>query len=161
MNRDIWNILFKEFEDFNSKMDNMFDNFEDLHDPNVKTYGYTMYRGPDGIAHVKEFGNPSGTIGLPANDSVREPFTDVTHENDQVTIVAELPGVDKKDIVLEATRDAVSMCVDTPKKRFKKTVALPCEVDVDTAKAEYNNGILQVSFKSLDKKKTSKRIGLD
>ena len=161
MNKDIWNILFKEFENFNRKMDDMFDNFENLNDPNVKTYGYTMYRGPDGVAHTKEFGNPSGIIGIPTNDPVREPFTDVTQEADMVRVVVELPGADKEDIVLEATRDAVSIRVDTPKKRYKKTVALPCEVDTDTAKAEYNNGILQVIFKSVDKKKAVKRIGLD
>jgi len=161
MNKDIWNILFKEFENFNRKMDDMFDNFENLNDPNVKTYGYTMYRGPDGVAHTKEFGNPSGIIGIPTNDPVRGPFTDVTQEDDMVRVVVELPGADKEDIVLEATRDAVSIRVDTPKKRYKKTVALPCEVDTDTAKAEYNNGILQVIFKSVDKKKAVKRIGLD
>lgn len=161
MSRDIWNILFKEFEDFNRKMDDMFEDFENINDPNVKTYGYTMYRGPDGVAHVKEFGNPSGTVGLLENDPVREPFTDVRKEGDIVRIVAELPGADKKDIVLEATRDAISISVETPKKRYKKTVAFPCEVDPDSAKAEYNNGILQVIFKSIDKKKTVKRIGLE
>ena len=161
MSKDIWNILFKEFEDFNRKMDDMFDDFENINDPNVKTYGYTMYRGPDGVAHVKEFGNPSGRTGLLTNDQVREPFTDVRKEEDVVRVVVELPGVEKKDIVIEATRDAISICVDTPNKRYQKTVALPCEVDTNTAKAEYNNGILQVIFKSLDKKKTVKRIGLD
>lgn len=161
MSRDIWNILFKEFEDFNRKMDDMFEDFENIKDPNVKTYGYTMYRGPDGVAHVKEFGNPSGTVGLLTNDPVREPFTDVRKEGDIVRIVAELPGADKKDIVLEATRDSISICVDTPDKRYKKNVAFPCEVDPESAKAEYNNGILQVIFKSIDKKKTVKRIGLE
>lgn len=160
MNKDIWNILFKEFEDFNRKMDDMFENFGNINDPNVKTYGYTMYQGPDGVAHVKEFGNPSGTMGL-LNDQAREPFTDVRKEEDVVRVVAELPGVDKKDILLEATKEAISICVDTPNRRYQKTVALPCEVNVDTAKAEYNNGILQVTFKSLDKKKTVRLIGLD
>ncbi len=161
MSKEMWNILFKEFEDFNRKMDEMFENFGNMNDPDVKTYGYTMYRGPDGVAHVKEFGNPSGTMGVLANDYVREPFTDVRKEDGVVRVVAELPGVDKEDILLEATRDAISICVDTPNRRYQKTVALPCEVDTSTAKAEYNNGILQVIFKSLDKKKTVRLIGLD
>ena len=161
MSKDIWSRLFGEFEDFNRRMDEMFDNFMDISGPDVKTYGYTLYRGPDGVTHVKEFGNPSGTVSLPEENTVKEPFTDVTQEEGLVRVVAELPGADKEDIVIDATGDSVSISVDAPEKKYKKTVALPCEIDPDSAKAEYNNGILEICFKSLDKEKSAKRIKVE
>lgn len=161
MSEDIWNMLFREFENFNRRMDEMFSGVEDMNDPDVKTYGYTMYRGPDGIAHVKEFGNVAGELGLPSADSVREPFTDVALDEDMVRVVAEVPGAKKEDIAIDATSDSVSISVDTPNKRYRKEVALPCEVDLESAKAEYNNGILEVSFRSKDKKRSGRRIDVD
>ena len=161
MSEDIWNILFREFENFNRRMDDMLSGFEDLSAPDVKTYGYTMYRGPDGVAHVKEFGNIEGELGLPSADTVREPLTDVTREGDVVRVMAEVPGAKKEDIVLDATSDSVSISVDTPYEKYRITVALPCEVDIGSAKAEYNNGILEVSFRSEDEKKSGRRIEVD
>lgn len=159
--KNTWNRLFREFEDFNRRMDDMFDNFMDMSGPDTKTYGYTLYRGPDGVTHVKEFGNPSGNVEIPAKTTVKEPFTDVTREDGVIRIVVELPGVEKEDIDIDATEDYMSVSVDTADKKYKKSIALPCKVDVETAKAEYNNGILEVSFKSLDKDKTAKRITLE
>lgn len=161
MSEDIWEILFREFENFNRRMDDMLSGFGDLSGPDVKTYGYTMYRGPDGVAHVKEFGNVAGGLGLPPAESVREPFTDVTREGDVVRVLAEVPGAKKEDIVLDATSDSVSISVDVANKKYRKTVALPCEIDVGSAKAEYNNGILEVSFRSKDEKKSGKRIEIN
>lgn len=159
--KDTWNRLFKEFDDFNRRMDDMFDDFMDISGPGTKTYGYTLYRGPDGVTHVREFGNPSGNVEIPAKGAVMEPFTDVTRENGVIRIVVELPGVGKDDINIDATEDYVSISVDTAEKRYSKSIALPCKVDVETAKAEYNNGILEVSLKSFDKDKTAKRISLE
>lgn len=161
MTKDTWNRLFREFEDFNRRMDEMFDSFMRTSGPDVKTYGYTLYRGPDGVAHVKEFGNPSATVGLPVGETAREPFTDTTVEDGLVRVVAELPGAKKEDIVIDATADSVSISVDTPEKKYKKIVALPCEIDTDGAEAEYNNGILEICFKSLDKEKSARRIEIE
>ncbi len=161
MTKDTWNRLFREFEDFNRRMDEMFDNFMRVSGPDVKTYGYTLYRGPDGVTHVKEFGDPSDIVSLPDRDVAKEPFTDVTVENGLVRVIAELPGVKKEDIMIDATGDSVSISVDTPEKKYEKTLALPCEVDIDDVEAEYNNGILEICFKSRDKEKSVKRIELE
>ncbi len=161
MTNDTWNRLFREFESFNRRMDEMFDNFMKVSGSNVKTYGYTLYRGPDGVAHVKEFGNPSGTVSLPDAETAREPFTDVTLEEGVVRVIAELPGAKKEDIMIDASEDSVSISVDSSEKKYRKTVALPCEVSTDSAKAEYNNGILEISFKAFDEERCVKRIEIE
>ena len=118
---DIWNDLFGGFESLNRRIEDMFSQM-DMTGPDVKTYGYTMYQGPDGVRHVKEFGNSGSRLN------------------------ALIPGVAKEDISLRCTGNMLSIKVDTPGRKFEKDLALPCEVDVDSAKAEYNNGLLEVTL---------------
>lgn len=150
----IWDDIFGNMDSFQKRIEEMFNN---LNDPNVKTYGYTMYKGPDGEPHVHEFGSGVGVGSVPA-DGVREPLTDITVDGDVVSIVIELPGVDKEDIQLEGTDSTMTVTVDTEKRKFKKTVPIPVPVDPDSAKAEYNNGILEVTLASKDKPKEGRKI---
>ena len=154
---DIWNGFFGSFDSLNRRIEDMFAQLS-MDGPGVKTYGYTMYQGPDGGRHVREFGNSDGTFGRPQLASVREPFTDVCEENGEVKVIAEIPGIEKKDINLSCNGDSLSIRVDNGSKRFSKDVALPCEADPDSAKAVYNNGLLEVTLKSLSTKQNGKRI---
>ena len=65
-------------------------------------YGYSMNIGPDGRPQIHEFGNIKPEIGMgrPRLDikEKREPLADVMTANNEVIIVIELPGVEKKDI---------------------------------------------------------------
>lgn len=147
--KDIWSEWEEIFRNFDRRFEEMFSGM----DENVRTYGYTMYQGPDGIPHVREFGNAVGDY-TPIPAGTREPFTDVTREGDSVHVTVELPGVAKEDIDLEVSDAALSVSVDTEKKKFAKSIALPCDVKSDTAKAEYNNGILEIVMEA--KKASSK-----
>jgi HSP20 family protein len=91
---------------------------------------------------------------------VSEPFTDVVKDGNDVIVTVELPGAKKEDIVLEGTDKALSIKVDTEYKKYSKTVALPCEVSQDSAKAEYNNGILEVRLESKGPLSNAKRIAI-
>lgn len=153
---DIWDDIFGDFGDMQKRLRNMLENFND---PNVKTYGYTMYKGPDGIPHVQEFGSGAETGSVPSG-GVREPLTDVTVDGNVVRIVVELPGVTKEDIQLEGTETSLTVSVDTEKRKFRKTVPLPSKVEPDSAKAEYNNGILEITVESVDKPPKTKKIAV-
>lgn len=153
---DIWNDLFGGFDSLNRRIESMFRDM-DVSGPDVKTYGYTMWQGPDGVRHVKEFGNSGSRLNAIGGPEAKEPFTDVSEENDLVRVVAEIPGVEKHDISLSGTSNVLSIKVDTPGREFEKDLALPCDVDVDSAKAEYNNGLLEVTLNKVrpsDKGKT-------
>ena len=54
----------------------------------------------------------------------------------------------------------LSIKVDTPGKQFTKDLALPCKVDVDSARAEYNNGLLEVTMDVAGQTK-GKRISIE
>ncbi len=154
--RDIWNDWESMFKNFDRRFKEMLSEAGE----NVRTYGYTMYQGPDGVPHVREFGNAVGEY-TPLPAGTREPFTDVTREGDKVHVTVELPGVRKEDIDLEVTDSTLSVSVDTESKKFAKSIALPCDVKSDTAKAEYNNGILEVVMESKKSSPKGKKVKID
>ncbi|MDR1405424.1 MAG: Hsp20/alpha crystallin family protein [Candidatus Methanoplasma sp.] len=156
---DIWNGLFGgNFEAMARKMEKMFSEMENLRGADVKTYGYTMYRDSDGSRHVKEFGNSVGDREI--SYGAGEPLTDVSLEDGTIRAIAEIPGVLKEDIVLEGTKSTLSIGVDNGRRKFSKTLALPCDVDPDSAKAEYNNGILEVTLTPIVTPDSKKRISI-
>ena len=104
-----------------------------------------MTRSPTGEAIIQrrvnnqEFGQ---------NPNVREPLVDVLEKDKTITILAELPGVNKKDIDVNVGKDKKSVIIEVTDK-FYKEVALPCEVKEQGQTASYKNGVLEVN---LDKK---------
>ena len=134
-------------------------------------YGYSMTIGPDGKPHVREFGNvkPSASsssgggrftsAGLRARPEItaeREPLADVNVTDNEVKVVLEMPGVKKEDIKVNAYDGAIEVLSNDPQRKYHKTIELPQEADIETAKSSYNNGILEVTF---NKKKETKPKG--
>jgi HSP20 family protein len=74
----------------------------------------------------------------------REPLVDIVETNDEVRVVAELPGVEKSDIKLHGTEDSLDISVDTPNYKYYKEVTLPTKVRVKEATSTYKNGVLEV-----------------
>lgn len=155
---DIWNDLFGGFESMNRRIEDMFSSM-DMNGPDVKTYGYTMWQGPDGVKHVKEFGNSDSRMNA-IGPSGKEPFTDVSEEKDVVRVVAEIPGVQKQDIDLSCNGNVLGIKVDTPGREIEKDLALPCDVDVNSAHAEYNNGLLEVTLNKVSPSVEGKKIDI-
>ena len=130
-------------------------------------YGYSMIVGPDGKPLIREFGNvnpslkagPSGRQKLEVKDE-REPLIDLI-VNDDVRVVAELPGVEKSDIKLEATENNLTISVDTEQRKYFKEVAIPTEVDPESATATYKNGVLEVVLTKLKKRDKGKGIRIE
>ncbi len=132
-------------------------------------YGYSMSVGPDGKPVIQEFGNvkPSkkqGAFGFeqPALEpqDTREPLVDVINETDQVRVVAELPGVEKSNIRTTIAEDSLTIRVDAPRKYYKE-VQLPSDVDPDSSKASYNNGVLEIVLRKQKPKPKGKEIHID
>lgn len=119
-------------------------------------YGWSMRIGPDGKPHFQEFGNVPGKPGI--QEEVREPLVDVIEGDDKVSVTAEVPGVNKDDIELEVVDDVLKIKVDTKDRKYYKEVKLPCEVDASSAKATYQNGVLDVELKKLKPRKKGKKI---
>jgi HSP20 family protein len=83
----------------------------------------------------------------------RDPLVDIVEEAEEVKVVAELPGVEKKDIQLFATEQTISIHVHTPEWKYHKELELPSKVDESSARPSYKNGILEIIFKKKDQMK--------
>ncbi len=125
-------------------------------------YGYSMTVGPDGKPLIREFGNIKPTrIGVPEPAELREPLVEVIPGEKVIQVIAEVPGVEKKDINLNISKDSLAISVDTETRKYRKEVDLPERVVIDTVKANYKNGVLEVTLEKAEKKPRGKRITIE
>jgi HSP20 family protein len=111
-------------------------------------YGYSVTIGPDGKADVREFGTakpgPDGGWHTTVSDS-REPLTDIVEDEREVRIIAELPGVKRKEDI-ELTSDGQTLLIraETLNKRYFKELPVPSSAEVRGSRSTFNNGILEI-----------------
>jgi len=129
-------------------------------------YGYSVKIGPDGRPIFREFGNMKPSLAGEERASLnlqdkREPLVDVIDDNGSVKVLAELPGVEKQNIKLYATSDGLTISVDNPEMKYYKELAFPAEVDKDTAKSTYRNGVLEIVFSKKRRDDVGTRINIE
>lgn len=97
---------------------------------------------------------------VPLHDRFRVPVTDLYETDKSVVAQFELPGVDKKDIQLNVTDDAVEVKVEkkveseekkkgfyryeSRSSQFYRRLPLPEGMDAAKAEASYKDGVLKV-----------------
>ena len=119
-------------------------------------YGYSVKIGPDGKPEVRKFGNVKPSRFGPRVKEEREPLVDILETDGEVHIVAELPGVEKKNIKLRGTENTLTISVDTPQHKYYKEVTLPAKVNAKKAKTEYKNGVLEIKLPKTEEEKKPK-----
>ncbi|WP_436928638.1 Hsp20/alpha crystallin family protein [Halosimplex halobium] len=75
---------------------------------------------------------------------------DVYEEDDSLRVVADIPGVDKRDIDLRCDGEVLTLDAAGDAREYHERVRLPARVDEHSAAASYNNGILEVTFDRAD-----------
>ena len=146
--------FFDEFEREIEEMNRLIDRMMRSTGSEPTVYGFSMHVGPDGVPHVKQFGNVGqagkGNVEELSVDgqNVREPFTSsiIDEKNNELNITAEMPGIRKEDIELNATENEVVIKADSKGRKYYKSINTPCPVVPDSAKAKYNNGVLEVTM---------------
>ncbi|WP_221289541.1 archaeal heat shock protein Hsp20 [Stygiolobus caldivivus] len=114
-------------------------------------YGFRVTIGPDGKPIVEEFGNVKNYKGKPLITEEREPLADVIEKGDEIRVIAEVPGVDKNSIKVKITNGGKTLIIraEGNDRKYYKEIDLPAQVDENSAKATYNNGVLQVVLKKV------------
>jgi HSP20 family protein len=107
-------------------------------------WGFSAALGPDGRFQLNPFGNVSAKGETPTVREEREPLVEVMEQEDAIIVVAELPGVAKDDVDLKLEDARVTIHVDTPLRKYAKTIDLPAPVKWKRAKVNYTNGILEL-----------------
>ncbi len=126
-------------------------------------YGYSMTIGPDGKPKVREFGNiksPVGEMGSfeqPSLSAEREPLIDISSTDNEVRIVAEMPGISKEKIKVNAYDKYVEIKSEDPNRKYHKKIEVPDDIDIESARSNYNNGVLEITFKKKEQQKPKGR----
>lgn len=93
---------------------------------------------------------------------VLSPRVDVAETDKEVTVTAEMPGLDEKDIDVSLERDSLVIRgkkeakkedkgksyyhVERAYSSFYRTIPLPCEIDDKKIKATYKKGLLTIQL---------------
>jgi len=96
-----------------------------------------------------------------ASPNVREPLTDICEDENNVVITAEMPGIEKDSIELETSDDSMVIKVEKGNRKYYKDVTLPARVKPSTAKARYNNGVLDVTVEKSEPKKGGRNVKVE
>lgn len=108
-------------------------------------YGFSVKIGGAGIPHVERFGNiVRETETGPVVEEMREPFVDIFEEAENIEVIAELPGVEKKDITYEIKDDVLLLKASGDGRKYSKEVLLPCKAAV--LKTAYKNGVFRLTL---------------
>lgn len=110
-------------------------------------YGFTIKSAIGGAPKVETFGNIIKTPQGPKVNEEREPITDVFDENDEVVIIAEMPGIEESDIIIDFKDDILEISTKSRKKSYRKELLLPITSDNQVIKNKYTNGILEIRIK--------------
>jgi HSP20 family protein len=168
--RRFFDDMFRGFDDMRREMERGFEGIErrvpessvreyttpegvKVREVGPMVYGYSMTVEPDGKPRIREFGNikPSrfgiGGFTKPEISGEIEPLVDVTTTDKEVKVVAEMPGISKDKIIVNAYDNKVEVKSADPQRKYHRTFEIPTETDIETAKSAYNNGILEITFK--------------
>lgn len=109
-------------------------------------YGFSIRTLVGGKPVIETFGNIKDSPHGPIVEEVREPIVDIFDEKDRILVIAELPGVDEKDIKLEIEGDILKLAASGRTTKYAKEVLLPAKVKPETTKTTYKNGILEINL---------------
>lgn len=88
-------------------------------------------------------------VETPPAPKPKEPLVDVFDEGDHLRIIAELPGVEEKDIKVSLKTDKLTISADTPNRKYHQAVTLPCSPKGKLKKA-YRKGVLEIRIQKAD-----------
>jgi len=159
--------IWDEMRIMQEQIDRMFENFFTGEQSLLGTRGMLL-EGPK-----------STTNSEIISSDYRQALTDIHETDKEVIATVELPGVEKKDIKINATEEGIEIKVEKKdeiknedKKKglyryersyagFYRYIPLPEGVDTEKINASYNNGVLELKMPKLDSKKKGKQIRIE
>jgi len=101
------------------------------------------------------------------------PQLEIEQHEDRIQVVAELPGVEEKDVELTIEEGVLTLSGEKRSERrdengysersygrFERRIALPSNVDEERCSAEFRNGVLTVTLPRSEAKARGRRIPL-
>lgn len=149
--------------DLRQEMDRLSDNFFHHRFPAFPAMRDLMHWDP-----FRQFGDWMGA---------QTPHVDLTETDKGIEVVAELPGMEQKDIEVELKDDVLTLRGEKKEEReeakkgyhlserrfgsFRRSFRLPSEVEQNKISAEFKDGVLTIELpKTAKARKPSRKIGI-
>jgi len=133
----------------------------------VKWQPNQIFRNLD--KEVDQFFNQWNDTGSIDRAIAWRPKTDIKENKDSYTIEMELPGVNKKDVTISYDKNTLSIKGEKKYEKetssdnyyrsersygqFSREFLLSSDVEIDSIKAEFDNGVLSVNLPKAEEKK--------
>jgi len=138
-------------EDFLKKVAKDFAEFSDLRE--VKSpiiYGFNVRISDDAGREplISSFGNVKKNeeetkIELTED---REPLVDIIEKEKELSVIAEIPGVEKESIKIDAYPNEVHIEAKDHNRSYNRDVALDSMIDTKPTSVLFKNGVLEINF---------------
>jgi HSP20 family protein len=128
---------------------------------------FDEFFGGWGLAPFREFTEPWDAFS---------PRVDVVEGDKEITVSAELPGIDEKEIDVSLSHGVLTISGEKQEKKedkgknyyrmersygsFRRSVPLPSEVDEDKAEATFKKGVLTITLPKTAEVQARKRISI-
>jgi HSP20 family protein len=110
-------------------------------------YGFTINTAGGGTPKVETFGNIKKTPEGPKVDEEREPITDIFDEENEVVVIAEMPGIEENDLVIDLKEDILEISAVSKSRTYRKELLLPVKMTTSNLSHKFTNGILEIRIK--------------
>ena len=84
---------------------------------------------------------------MPSGEEIREPFIEVFDENEHLEVLAELPGVEEKNIQVNISENKITISATNKDRKYQGETTLPTNVEASPQQKTYTNGVLKIKLK--------------
>ncbi|MFB6268757.1 MAG: Hsp20/alpha crystallin family protein [Halobacterium sp.] len=105
---------------------------------------------------MDEMMDGAGSLDDDQSGFATDTHVDVHETDDEVRVIADLPGVEKDDISVQCDGEHVTISAHGDAREYDERISLPGTVDPRSGDATYNNGILEITFE-----RTSESTNID
>ena len=122
-------------------------NFDHLRKGMKGVYGFTINTAGGGSPKVETFGNIRKTPEGPKVDEEREPMTDLFDEENEIVVIAEMPGIEQEVIKIDLKEDMLEISAVSKTRTYRKELLLPIKATMQDLSQKFTNGILEIRIK--------------
>jgi HSP20 family protein len=107
-------------------------------------YGFNVRLGLGGKPLIEQFGNIRTTERGAVVTETREPLVDLLDEGDTFRVIAELPGIEERDIQVRVEGARVELAAESEGRKYHKELLLPSALEPEGLVSSYSNGVLEL-----------------
>lgn len=142
---DVFEQMNKAIQNMQEEMERMMQGVEQ-NGADFRGYAFTKLPGQE--PQVTKWGD--NEVGDTPGTGGKTTHIDVMEEENQIHVVADMPGVSKEDIELKIEGNILTVKAENEDRSYHERVNLPGGVDPDSADASYNNGVIQITLEKQD-----------